>query len=170
MTRIRQRCGDARFRRIFERMVTACIGAGIAKGEVVHVDAWLIRADVSWEALAARWVDKVGQENASVDERERDAKQTGKYKKICTTDPDATMSTSGRIQRLEPSYKQHTLVCDIAGVIVDVAATTGETNEGAELVPAIERIERLTAPPGNRDCPWQIRLCKSLGRARAAPD
>lgn len=144
LTRIRQRWGEVRFRRIFERTVTACIGAGIAKGEVVHVDASLIRADVSWEALATRWVDKVGQENASVDERERDAKQTGKYKKICTTDPDATMSTSGRNQRLEPSYKQHTSVCDIAGVIVDIAVTTGETNEGAELVPAIERIERLT--------------------------
>lgn len=144
LTRIRQRWGEARFRRIFERTVTACVGAGIAKGEVVHVDASLIRADVSWEALATRWVDKVGQENTPVDERERNAKQTGKYKKICTTDPDATMSTSGRNQRLEPSYKQHTSVCDVAGVVVDIAVTTGETNEGAELVPAIERIEILT--------------------------
>ncbi|AHE56576.1 hypothetical protein NX02_24845 [Sphingomonas sanxanigenens DSM 19645 = NX02] len=144
LTRIRQRWGEARFRRIFERTVAACVGAGIAKGEVVHIDASLVRADVSWEALATRWVDKVGQENAPLDEQERDAKQTGKYKKICTTDPDATMSTSGRSQRLEPSYKQHTSVCDVAGVIVDIAVTTGETNEGSELVPAIERIETLT--------------------------
>ena len=115
-----------------------------SKGEVVHIDASLIRADVSWEAPATRWVDKVGQENAPIDEQERDAKQTGKYKKVCTTDPDATMSTSGRNQRLEPSYKQHTSVCDVAGVIVDIAVTTGETNEGSELVPAIELIEILT--------------------------
>lgn len=93
--------GEERFRRIFERTVAACVSAKIAKGEVVHIDASLIRADVSWEALATRWVDKVGAENDPVDEAKRNTKKTGKYKKICTTDPDATMATSGRNQRLE---------------------------------------------------------------------
>lgn len=144
LTRIRQRWGAARFRRIFERTVTACVGAGIAKGELVHLDATLIRADVSWEALAQRWVTTLDAENEPVDEAARDGKQTGKYKKVCTTDPDATMATTGRHQRLEPAYKQHTAVCDQAGVIVDVEATTGELNEGGELVPAIERVEAVT--------------------------
>jgi transposase len=144
LTRIRQRWGAARFRRIFERTVTACVAAGIAKGEVVHLDATLIRADVSWEALAQRWVTTLDAENEPVDEAARDGKQTGKYKKVCTTDLDATMATTGRHQRLEPAYKQHTAVCDQAGVIVDVEATTGELNEGGELVPAIERVEAVT--------------------------
>ena len=145
LTRIRQRWGAARFRHIFERTVGACVSAGIAKAEVVHIDASLIRADVSWDALAHRWVEKLGAENQPVnDEAERDTKKTGKYKKICTTDPDATMATSGRNQRLEPAYKQHAAVCDNAGVVVDVEVTTGEINEGGELVPAIERIEALT--------------------------
>ena len=143
LTRIRQRWGEARFRRVFERTVQACVAAKVAKGEVVHVDASLIRADVSWEALAKRWVEKVGDENP-VDEAKRDSRKTGKYKKICTTDPDATMATSGRRQRLEPSYKQHTAVDDEAGVVVDVLVTTGEDNEGAELTPALERVEALT--------------------------
>ena len=39
---------------------------------------------------------------------ERDAKQTGRHKKVCLTDPDATMATSARNRRLEPAYKQHT--------------------------------------------------------------
>lgn len=141
LTRIRQRWGEERFRRIFERTVEACVSAKIAKGEVVHIDASLIRADVSWEALATRWVDMVGAENEPVDEAERNTKKTGKYKKVCTTDPDATMATSGRNQRLEPSYKQHTAVCDEAGVIVDVEITTGELNEGNELIATVERIE-----------------------------
>lgn len=141
LTRIRQRWGAERFRRIFERTVEACISAKIATGEVVHIDASLIRADVSWEALATRWVEKVGAENEQVGEAERNTKQTGKYKKVCTTDPDATMATSGRNQRLEPSYKQHTAVCDEAGVIVDVEITTGEINEGNELIATVERIE-----------------------------
>ena len=43
LTRIRQCWGEARFRTIFQRTVSACLEAGIAKGEVVHVDATLIR-------------------------------------------------------------------------------------------------------------------------------
>ena len=37
LTRIRQRWGAERFRRIFERTVRACVDAKIAKGEVVHI-------------------------------------------------------------------------------------------------------------------------------------
>jgi transposase len=63
LTRIRQRWGAERFRRIFERTVRACVAAKIAKGEIVHVDASLIRADVSWESLAVRHVDSVAEAN-----------------------------------------------------------------------------------------------------------
>jgi IS5 family transposase len=44
LTRIRQRWGAERFRRLFGRTVQACLAAKIAKGELVHVDASLIRA------------------------------------------------------------------------------------------------------------------------------
>lgn len=54
------------------------------------------------------------------------------------------MATSSRTRRLEPTYKQHTAVCDKAGVIVDVEVTTGERNEGGELAPALARIEAVT--------------------------
>src|SRR3954464_11882674 len=56
LTCIRQRWGAERFRRIFQRTVKACVAAKIATGEVVHVDASLIRADVSWESLVERHV------------------------------------------------------------------------------------------------------------------
>src|SRR3954464_2214821 len=59
LTCIRQRWGAERFRRIFTRTVQACVAAGIAKGEVVHIDSSLIRADVSWDAIARRHVDAV---------------------------------------------------------------------------------------------------------------
>jgi transposase len=144
LTRIRQRWGEPRFRRIFERTVAACIAAKIAKGEIVHIDATLIRADVSWEALASRWVAKVGEANEQADEAERISRQSGKYKKICLTDPDATMATSGRNRRLEPAYKQHTAVDDVAGVVLDVTVTTGQVNEGGELDAQIDTIEATT--------------------------
>jgi transposase len=142
LTRVRQRWGAERFRRIFERTVMACVDAGIAKGEVVHVDASLIRADVSWESLAVRHVEAVEAESGDADPeapaQRRNGRQTGKYKKVCTTDPDASMATNGRNRRLEPSYKQHGVVDDLCGVVLDVEVTTGETNEGQELLARLD--------------------------------
>ena len=59
LTRIRQRWGAERFRRVFARTVQACVAAGVAKGEVIHIDSTLVRADVSWDAIARRHADAV---------------------------------------------------------------------------------------------------------------
>jgi transposase len=160
LTRIRQRWGAELFRAIFVRTVRACVAAGIAKGEVVHIDATLIRADVAWESLGERHVQAVltqngdGPSSARTDDAaedakrrvERNGKQTGRYKKICLTDPDATMATNARNRRLEPAYKQHTAVDDILGVVLDVEVTTGEANEGDHILP---QIDAVTATTGN---------------------
>lgn len=63
LTRIRQRFGEERFRKIFQRSVQACSKAGLIDGETVHVDATLIRADVSWQSLTKRHIDAVLREN-----------------------------------------------------------------------------------------------------------
>ena len=115
LTRIRQRWGADRFRTMFVRIVQACMAAGIARGEVVHIDATLIRADVLWESLGVRHADaSMAQDDDTAPgeasttaqtakvRRERDGKQSGRYKKICLTDPDASMATSARNRRLDP--------------------------------------------------------------------
>lgn len=137
LTRIRQRWGEERFRRIFKRTVEACFIAKIATAEIVHIDASLIRADVSWESLVERHAGEVLSENKTREEieAEKEGRQSGQYKKVSLTDPDATMATSARNRRLEPSYKQHTAVDDRVGVIFNVEVTTGETN-GAKPLPA----------------------------------
>ncbi len=146
LTRIRQRWGAERFRRIFERTVKACIAAKIATGEIVHVDASLIRADVSWESLVKRHADDVERANQPIDEEaEIKGRQSGKYKKVSITDPDASMATTARNRRLEPCYKQHAAVDDVRGVILDVEVTTGEINEG-QLIE--ERIDATMATTG----------------------
>ena len=63
LTRIRQRWGEERFRKIFKRTVEACLKAKIATAEVVHIDASLIRANVSWDSLVERRVEDVLGEN-----------------------------------------------------------------------------------------------------------
>ncbi|WP_430644614.1 transposase [Bradyrhizobium frederickii] len=146
LTRIRQRWGEERFRRIFKRTVQACLKAKIATAEVVHIDASLIRANVSWDSLTEQHVVDVLSENQSEDESEdeRKGRQSGKYKKVCTTDPDATMATNARNRRLEPAYKQHTAVDDKVGIILDVAVTTGQTNEGEMIEPQVDEVEATT--------------------------
>lgn len=153
LTRIRQRWGPERFKRIFQRTVQACCEAGLVNGETVHVDATLIRADVSWESLTERHAEQVLSENAieaaSDDDpggrkRGRPRAKAKKPKKYSRTDPDATLTTSSKDCRMEPSYKQHTAVDDAAGVVVDVEVTTGETSEGEQLPEQIDRVEANT--------------------------
>jgi len=152
LTRIRQRWGAERFKAIFLKTVQCCIDAGLVTGETVHVDATLIRADVSWESLTTEHVETVIQENdddASETPKGPGRRRTGKPKtrKISKTDPDATMTTSSHNFRMEPSYKQHGAVDDDCGVIVDVDVTTGQQSEGRQLPSQIEQIESHTGRP-----------------------
>lgn len=157
LTRIRQRWGAERFRRIFERTVRACVAAKIATGEVVHVDASLIRADVSWESLAVRHVEAITAANGDdpsaspwepgEERKQRHSKKTGRFKKVCVTDPDASMATNGRNRRLEPSYKQHAVVDDVLGVVLSVEVTTGEVNEGQVILNCLDAVAAVTGSP-----------------------
>ena len=157
LTRIRQRWGADRFRTIFQRTVKQCVEAGLVGGETIHIDATLIRADVSWESLTERHVQAVLHENEDASDtddadpppeapgRHRNPrKRQPKSKKYSPTDPDATLTTSCKQYRMEPCYKQHTAVDDQAGVIVDAHVTTGEASEGKQLPEQLQRIEANT--------------------------
>ena len=102
---------DRRLRR--DCQSAGIVSAGIVSGDVVHLDVeplerrrhclsdqwrdngysecqWrgLIRADVGLGSLAARHMDAV--DPANPDEDDRLSRNTGKFKKICVTDPDAS--------------------------------------------------------------------------------
>lgn len=145
LTRIRQRWGAERFRQIFQRIVRQCADAGLVGGKTVHIDATLIRADVSWESLVQIHTDNVLQENTSEEESsdDSDSRRTKRPQpqKRSTTDPDATMTTSSHSFHMEPAFKQHTAVDDQQGVIVDIDVTTGQTSEGKQLADQLKRIE-----------------------------
>jgi transposase len=147
LTRIRQRWGAERFRTIFARVVLDCQRAGLVAGDAVHMDATLIRADVSLGSLAARHVDAV--DLANLDEEDRLSRRTGKFKKLCVTDPDATMSVSSTGRQLLPSFKQHTSVDDRAGIIVDIEVVTGEESDFARVPERLDALEvTLGRKPG----------------------
>jgi transposase len=149
LTRIRQRWGAERFKQIFQKIVQQCVDAGLVGGKTVHIDATLIRADVSWESLVQIHTDKVLEENPSADNSPDDpttqkTKSSNKPQRRSTTDPDATMTTSSHSFHMEPFYKQHDAVDDQCGVIVDIDVTTGQVSEGKQLPEQIARIEANT--------------------------
>jgi transposase len=159
LTRIRQRWGAELFKKIFERVVKVCVERGLVDGKTIHVDATLIRADASWESLTTEYIEEVICENNCDDIKEEkkkknpgspNKKKKKHPKKVSTTDPEASMSTSCRTHHLAPSFKQHTAVDDKAGVVVDVGVTTGQANEGQQLMEQVERIEQ-TRGSGRED-------------------
>lgn len=153
LTRIRQRWGDETFRKVFTRVVQQCQQAGLITAETVHMDASLIRADVSMDALVECHLDAVDEAN----DAERLSRETGKHKKHCATDPDATMATSSKAP-LRPCYKQHTAVDDHAGVVVEVEVVTGEEHDTGRFT---ERVDAMAATLGKH--PGQITADAAYG-------
>jgi transposase len=154
LTRIRQRWGEAVFRTVFTRVVQQCQAAGLVTAETVHIDASLIRADVSMDALVARHLDAVETAN----DAERTARKSDRFKKLCRTDPDATMATSSKAP-LRPAYKQHTAVDDQEGVVVDVTPqaclrhdeiVTGEEHDTGRFEERLDAIEDTVGAPPDR--------------------
>jgi hypothetical protein len=155
LTRIRQRWGAETFRRIFTRIVQQCQAEGLVLAQTIHIDASLIRANVSMDALVSRHLDALEEAN----DAERDARISGKFKKLCRTDPEASMATSSKAP-LRPAYKQHTAVDDLAGVVVDVTPqaclrhdeiVTGEEHDTGRFTERLDAMEEtLGAPPPER--------------------
>lgn len=79
LTRIRQRWGEQRFEMIFRRTVQQCIEAGLVRGDLVHVDATLIRADVSWDSIVERHLDEVKRVNDEGSDDEPPSKGDGNH-------------------------------------------------------------------------------------------
>lgn len=154
LSKILKRWGKELFEELFERVVQQCLEAGLVTGEMLHVDATLVRADVSLRSLTRRYVEQACGEDeaAAADEgtgrrpgevrfAERGEEVEQQRKKRSRTDPDATLTTGRKNDRMEPRYKVHVAVDSGSGVAVDVAVTTGEYSEQAEFGEQLERVE-----------------------------
>jgi hypothetical protein len=97
------------------------VAATIATGEVVHIDAFLIRADVTWDALVAAHADQVEAAHQDRPDQESNASpppasgRSGTGRRFCRTDPDASLAKGRKNRPAEPSYKQHTALDAGAG-------------------------------------------------------
>ena len=152
-------------RGVFERVVGACIAAGLVGGESFSIDASLIRADVdrTKRAPGDEPIDWPGPREASRAVREylaaldaaRGDEESGDRggggsshrggkpaKQVSTTDPQA--SWVGR-KDIKPffAYDANYLIDNKAGVIVDAEGTrANRTDEIAVTETMVERVER----------------------------
>jgi len=140
LSRIRKRWGADLFGEVFRRTVRQCTDAGLVDAETVHADATLIRANASWERIAEKYVEDVVREN---DDSGDDAGKpnSGKKGKERITDPDATLARSSPHDKPQPRYKEHMVVDDKSGVVLDVEVTTGRTPEASRLAGQMRRVE-----------------------------
>ncbi|WEF24066.1 hypothetical protein [Paracoccus sp. S3-43] len=87
------------FRTVFTRVVQQCQATGLVTAETVHVDASLIRADASMDALVARHLDALEDTN----DAEREARASGKFKKLCPARQWLTLRASWSMSRSSPA-------------------------------------------------------------------
>jgi transposase len=141
LSKLRKRWGEGLFKELFAETVRQCMKAGLVNAETVHVDATLIRADVSWESITQRHARDVVRENDAEEEGTCDKAETVK---VSSTDPDASLTRSSGHDKSQPRYKQHTAVDDRSGVVLDVEVTTGRTPEASMLIEQVKRVEENT--------------------------
>ena len=153
------------FRRVFERVVAACIAAGLVGGESFSIDASLIRADVNKakrapgdepingpdQKVASHAVREylTALDAARSDERSSGGSGGGSShgrgkpaKQVSLTDPQAAWV--GR-KGMDPffAYDANYLIDNKAGVIVDAEGTrANRTEEIAATETMVERVER----------------------------
>jgi hypothetical protein len=131
------------------------VAAGIARGEVVHVDASLIRADVTWDAIADAHAEAVVKAHPDLPDAApvgpaptADTPPPGhKPRRVCTTDPDASLGKVRRHLPAQPCSKQHTAVDQERGVVLDIVVTTGAAHESTRVEGQLDTVAATTSRP-----------------------
>jgi transposase len=131
LSKARQRWGGEVFERLFARTIEQCVAAGLVAGDKLYVDSSLVRANAARGAVVAVVREQVAK-----------LEQVNEHY-VNATDPDSTVvrHTTGRPT---PSYKNHWVLDDRAGVITALQSTTGIVDDGAPLDALVKQHEQRT--------------------------
>jgi transposase len=140
LSKARKRWGVELFKGFFERIVWACVQAGLVDGSKIFVDSSLVDANASNSSILDRYSLKA-QLSQRYPELERRLGELGEVelaqrgavnqRHISLTDPEATIVGIGR-PRL--CYQTHRAVDARAEVITATEVTRGEVNEAHRLM------------------------------------
>ncbi len=133
------------FRRLFERVVTQCVEAGLVNGDKLFVDASLIDANASNASLVSTQVlSKAYQElEQRLDEHEDHPYAEWNTRFVSATDPDASLYSTGGQSKLR--YKTHRAVDGAHEVITAVEVTSASVNEAHRLLPLLDIHAKTTS-------------------------
>lgn len=150
LSKARARWGAGVFRKLFERVVSQCLRAGVIDGRKAHCDSSLIDANASADAVEAaicmEVTEQVEQRLAESESEETESPETGTQRpqRYSMTDPEAAVVARRGRDRVRPRYKTHRAVDDLYGVITATTLTPGDTSEGHLLSDLIDQHETLT--------------------------
>lgn len=155
LSKARRRWGVGLFKAFFERMVWACVQAGLVDGSKLFVDSSLIEANAAQSSIMDRYSLKA-QLSARYPELERRLSEIGEealaqrgavnQRYLSLTDPEAAIVDRGKP---ELYYQAHRAVDPRAEVITATEVTRGDANEAHRLLPLwqahAENTERVAA-------------------------
>jgi transposase len=165
LSKARKRWGMGAFKKLFERIVTQCVKAGLVDGTKIFMDSSLIDADASNNSVVdthslKRYLNQGYLELEKRLEADKTApaadspdasagtpsKNTGgvNTRYTSTTDPDASI-VRHMGDKAKLRYKTHRTVDPLHEVITAVDLTTGSVNEGYKMASLIEAHEANTA-------------------------
>ncbi|MDQ7781176.1 MAG: IS1182 family transposase, partial [Planctomycetota bacterium] len=184
-----RRFGPDVFRELFEKSVAQCAAAGLVGGELVHVDATTVKADASGDSIVERFqpahsperfVQAVEQEISANETKETPpsggSAVNDRY--VSTTDGDASIVSRHGGKR-ELAYKDHRVVDDQCGVILETQVTPAAVAEGTRLPFLIEAVHARQLYPravaadksyghaANFRYLWEQRITAHLARIRS---
>jgi transposase len=152
LSKARTRWGKEAFKHFFERIVLACVKAGLVDGMKIFVDSSFIDADASNGAVIdthalSRYLNERYQElEKRLEEKEVAEPRTDHVvnrRYLSTTDPDASIVRQGR-GGAKLQYKTHRAVDAGCEIITAVEVTPGAINEGHKMASLIDGHEATT--------------------------
>jgi transposase len=166
LSKIRTRLGLPVFRRFFEVVTEQCVTAGLVRGDELIFDATKVRANAAmdsliprlrllteehlaqlespekpgtlWEMNDARW-DLLGECRLDPARPSSDGYERKSDRQVSTTDPDATVMTTGR-EKASLGYHDHYVIDGgKARIILNALVTPADVMENAPMLPLLRR-------------------------------
>lgn len=139
LSKARRKWGVEAFQRLFERVVTQCVEAGLVDASKIHLDSSLIDADAALKTVRKFSAEEIAAACAQTTERLDEPKPGWRS----TTDPQAAVIRQGN-QASRPRYKTHRAVEDKSGVVTAVETTPGNIDEGQRMMALVEQHQQNT--------------------------
>lgn len=139
LSKARSKWGVEAFQRLFERVVTQCVEAGLVDAGKIHLDSSLVDANAALKTVRKFSAEEIAAVCAKTAERLNEPKEGWRS----TTDPQAAVVRQGN-KASRPRYKTHRAVEDKSGVVTAVETTSGNVDEGKRMMALVEQHRQTT--------------------------